>query len=171
LISAIGFVQPYSIDWYKVAGGAGTSTGGVHAVSGTIGQPDAGTAMTGGSYSLTGGFWSLMSVVQTPGLPNLTISTWRYIADANVRHLGPMAQDFYSAFNVGMEDKHISMVDADGVALAAIQGLNQKVEARGQKSEDRIQKLEMENMELKQTVNERKKLMSAMNQEINGGAR
>jgi len=38
-----------------------------------------------------------------------------------------MAQDFYSAFNVGMDDKHISMVDADGVALAAIQGLNQKL--------------------------------------------
>ena len=40
----------------------------------TIGQPDAGGAMTGGSYSLTGGFWSLISVVQTLGLPNLTIT-------------------------------------------------------------------------------------------------
>jgi len=30
--------------------------------------------MTGGSYSLTGGFWSLIAVVQTPGLPNLTIT-------------------------------------------------------------------------------------------------
>lgn len=57
----------------------------------------------------------------------LPISTWSYIADDGVRHLGPMAQDFYSAFNVGMDDKHISMVDADGVALAAIQGLNQKL--------------------------------------------
>jgi hypothetical protein len=57
----------------------------------------------------------------------LPISTWSYIADDGVRHLGPMAQDFYSAFNVGMDEKHISMVDADGVALAAIQGLNQKV--------------------------------------------
>jgi hypothetical protein len=57
----------------------------------------------------------------------LPISTWSYIADDGVRHLGPMAQDFYSAFSVGMDDKHISMVDADGVALAAIQGLNQKL--------------------------------------------
>ena len=64
----------YTIDWYTIDGGGGTSTGGVYAVSGTIGQPDASGAMTGGSYSLTGGFWSLISVVQTVGLPNLTIT-------------------------------------------------------------------------------------------------
>jgi hypothetical protein len=64
--------QNYSIDWHKVGGGGGTSTGGVYAVSGTIGQPEAG-AMTGGNYSLTGGFWSLMAV-QTPGAPLLTIT-------------------------------------------------------------------------------------------------
>ena len=48
--------QNYSIDWYKVAGGGGTSTGGVYSLSGMIGQPDASGAMTGGGYSLTGGF-------------------------------------------------------------------------------------------------------------------
>ena len=51
----------YSIDWYKIAGGGGTSTGGVYSVSGTIGQPDASGAMTGGNYSVTGGFWSIIS--------------------------------------------------------------------------------------------------------------
>jgi hypothetical protein len=66
--------QSYSIDWYKIAGGGGTSTGGTYQVSGTIGQPDAGGPMAGGNYSLTGGFWALISVVQTPGLPNLTIT-------------------------------------------------------------------------------------------------
>ena len=66
--------QQYSIDWYKIAGGGGTSTGGTYAISGTIGQPDAGGTMTGGNYSLTGGFWSLISVVQTPGAPALYIS-------------------------------------------------------------------------------------------------
>ena len=65
--------QSYSVDWYKIAGGGGTSTGGTYQVSGTIGQPDASGAMTGGNYSLTGGFWSLISVVQTAGLPNLVI--------------------------------------------------------------------------------------------------
>lgn len=71
-LSAVG--QSYSIDWYKIAGGGGTSTGGAYQVSGTIGQPDASGALTGGSYSLTGGFWSLIAVVQTAGLPNLTIT-------------------------------------------------------------------------------------------------
>ena len=65
--------QSYSIDWYKIAGGGGTSTGATYQVIGTIGQPDAGGAMSGGSYSVTGGFWSLISVVQTAGLPNLVV--------------------------------------------------------------------------------------------------
>lgn len=66
--------QPYSINWHKIAGGGGTSTGGVYAVNGTIGQHDAGGPITGGNYSLTGGFWALVSVVQTPGAPTLNIS-------------------------------------------------------------------------------------------------
>jgi hypothetical protein len=66
--------QNYSIDWYKIAGGGGTSSGGSYYLSGTIGQSDAGGPMSGGKYSVTGGFWSLISVVQTPGLPNLTIT-------------------------------------------------------------------------------------------------
>ncbi len=73
LIPAISFAQPYSIDWYKVAGGGGTSTSAVYSVSGTIGQPDAGGPMSGGNYSVTSGFWSLINVVQTPGLPNLIL--------------------------------------------------------------------------------------------------
>jgi hypothetical protein len=66
--------QSYSIAWYKVAGGGGTSTNAPYSLSGTIGQQDASTAMTGGNYSLTGGFWSLIALVQTPGAPNLTIT-------------------------------------------------------------------------------------------------
>ncbi|HWV98497.1 MAG TPA: hypothetical protein VNZ64_02275 [Candidatus Acidoferrum sp.] len=65
--------QTYSIDWYKVAGGGGTSTGAQYVVSGTIGQHDAGGPMTGGNYSLTGGFWSLVAAIQTPGAPFLTV--------------------------------------------------------------------------------------------------
>jgi len=66
--------QQYTIDWYKVAGGGGTSTGGTYTVNGTIGQPDASGAMSGGNYSVTGGFWALINVVQTPGAPTLYIS-------------------------------------------------------------------------------------------------
>ncbi len=64
----------YSIDWYKVAGGGGTSTGGVYSVSGTIGQPDAGGPMTNGQYSVTGGFWALPTAVHVTGAPTLTIA-------------------------------------------------------------------------------------------------
>lgn len=65
--------QSYSIDWFTIDGGGGTSTGGVYAVSGTIGQPDAGT-MTGGHYTLQGGFWGMAVAIQTPGAPLLTIT-------------------------------------------------------------------------------------------------
>jgi hypothetical protein len=74
LMPAFGFAQQYSIDWYKVSGGGGTSTGGTYQVSGTIGQPDASGAMSGGNYSVTGGYWSLIQVVQTPGAPTLIIT-------------------------------------------------------------------------------------------------
>ena len=67
------FAQSYSIDWFTIDGGGGTSTGGVYSVSGTIGQHDAGGPMTGGNYSLTGGFWALFAV-QTPGAPVLNIT-------------------------------------------------------------------------------------------------
>jgi hypothetical protein len=77
LILACSFsvlAQSYSINWYKISGGGGTSTNGAYSLTGTIGQPDAGAAMSGGNYSVTGGFWSLVSVVQTAGAPPLYIS-------------------------------------------------------------------------------------------------
>ncbi len=61
-------------------------------------------------------------------LAALEISSWNYRAQSDtVRHLGPMAQDFYAAFGVGETDRAISNVDADGVALAAIQALYRRV--------------------------------------------
>ena len=75
LLSALCFRASgqFAIDWHTMDGGGGASTGGVYAVSGTIGQPDAGPTMTGGPYSLTGGFWALYAI-QTPGAPTLTIA-------------------------------------------------------------------------------------------------
>lgn len=74
LIPSLGLAQSFSIDWYKIAGGGGTSTGATYQVTGTIGQADASGAMTGGNYSLTGGFWSLISIMQTLGAPTLYMS-------------------------------------------------------------------------------------------------
>jgi len=73
-VPTFAHAQTYSIDWFTIDGGGGTSTGGVYSVSGTIGQPDAGLAMTGGNYSLVGGFWSIVAAIQTPGAPLLTIT-------------------------------------------------------------------------------------------------
>jgi hypothetical protein len=70
---AVSAQSQYSIDWTSLDAGGGASTGGVYTVSGTIGQPDAGT-MTGGSFALTGGFWGLIAAVQTRGAPYLSIA-------------------------------------------------------------------------------------------------
>lgn len=61
LLATLGFsasAQNYSIDWFTIDGGGGTSAGGAYALSGTSGQPDAGL-MTGGNFAIAGGFWSL----------------------------------------------------------------------------------------------------------------
>jgi hypothetical protein len=73
-LAVSAFAQGYSVDWSKIAGGGSTSTGGTYQVSGTIGQPDASGPMTGGNFALTGGFWSLYSVIQTEGAPLLGIT-------------------------------------------------------------------------------------------------
>jgi hypothetical protein len=72
-------------------------------------------------------------------LAGVPMSTWNYqTQDPAIRHMGPMAQDFSAAFGVGEDDTHISTIDADGVALAAIQGLYQIV----QEQQQRIRTLE-----------------------------
>ena len=63
----------YAIDWFTIDGGGGISTGGVYAVSGTIGQPDAGR-MSGGNFTLDGGFWSVIAAIQTAGAPFLSVT-------------------------------------------------------------------------------------------------
>lgn len=72
--------QSYSIDWFTLDGGGGTSTGGVYSVSGTIGQLDAGT-LSGGTFTLEGGFWLGVTQVNVPGGPTLVIES----LDAQVR--------------------------------------------------------------------------------------
>jgi hypothetical protein len=85
----------------------------------------------------------------------LPLSQWNYKDDPGARHVGPMAQDFHAAFGVGPDDRHIATVDADGVALAAIQGLNEKVEeqtAALHERDARIARLEADLAELKHLV-------------------
>jgi hypothetical protein len=74
LSASAASAQSYAINWHTIDGGGGTSTGGVYSVSGTIGQPDAGAALTNGQYSVTGGFWALPTAIQVTGAPTLTIA-------------------------------------------------------------------------------------------------
>ena len=67
-------------------------------------------------------------------------------ANAHLRHFGPTAQDFYAAFGLGDSELRIGQQDADGVALAAIQGLNAKVAEQQRQIADlseRVQKAEL----------------------------
>jgi hypothetical protein len=118
------------------------ATGGVRfvtAIDGTTGAPTAGVTLAPGS-----GTWSSLSdrnaksqITRISGrtvlrkLASVPISTWSYDAqDPGIRHIGPMAQDFFRSFGVGEDRRHISSVDADGVALAAIKGLDRKMDQR-----------------------------------------
>jgi hypothetical protein len=95
-------------------------------------------AMTAGvSLAPGSGTWSSLSdrnlkigIVPLDGarildkLAALPVSEWSYSSERGVRHIGPMAQDFYAAFGVGEDDRHITTIDEDGVALAAVKALH-----------------------------------------------
>jgi hypothetical protein len=76
----------------------------------------------------------------------LPITSWNYtFEDPNVRHIGPMAQDFKAAFGVGGSDKAIFQVDADGVVLASVQALHGELETLQKENDElreRLAKLE-----------------------------
>lgn len=69
LATAVSAVQAQSLslEWWTIDGGGGTSSGGVYSLTGTVGQPDAG-AMSGGAFSLLGGFWPAPSGDERPSL-------------------------------------------------------------------------------------------------------
>jgi hypothetical protein len=63
-------------------------------------------------------------------LSSIPITTWVYKDSPDVRHIGPMAQDFRAAYGFGPDDKHLAALDVNGVALAAIQALNTQVQEK-----------------------------------------
>ena len=87
----------------------------------------------------------------------LPLTEWHYKTDSKTeQHIGPMAQDFQAVFGLnGGDDKHISVVDENGVALAAIQGLNQKLEVM--RAEAKAKDAEIDS--LKQSVAELKAMV------------
>ncbi|MFN8512768.1 MAG: tail fiber domain-containing protein [Thermomicrobiales bacterium] len=114
-------------------------------VHGTVGQITAGGG--GNSPDTGGGNSALVAVPSDRALKErvvpvdqrailqrvaeLPIASWNYTAQPpSIRHIGPMAQDFAAAFGVGESDKQINLIDANGVALAAIQALAAQVQAQ-----------------------------------------
>jgi trimeric autotransporter adhesin len=71
----------------------------------------------------------------------LPVTTWVYRTDPATPHIGPVAQDFHAAFRVGSDDRTINTTDEGGVALAAIQGLNAKLERQVAEKEEEIEEL------------------------------
>jgi len=121
---------------------------------------------TGVTVPAGGGSWSSVSdraakenfvAVDTTDvlerLLRVPVSEWNYRSqDASIRHVGPVAEDFRAAFGVGESERMISTVDAQGVAFAAIQGLNAKFDAAIAERDARIVKQDQEIAELRRAV-------------------
>jgi hypothetical protein len=120
--------------------------------------------ISNGAYCSTAGVWTSVSdrnvkenfktidpqsvldkVVAMP------ITEWKYkVEPTGIKHMGPVAQDFHSAFGLGDNDKAIGSVDEDGVALAAIQGLNQKLNKVNVENDDLKAQLKALRAEIKE---------------------
>jgi hypothetical protein len=148
---------------------AARATGGVRFVTAVdeIGAPLIGVRLSPGS-----GSWETLSdrnaktsilpmngrlVLET--LMGVPVSTWQYKGQSEaVRHLGPMAQDFYAAFGLGQDEHYITSVDADGVALASIQGLYQIV----QEKDAQIAALRVENYSQREKLTDLEKRIAKL---------
>jgi hypothetical protein len=122
-----------------------------------------------GAHLTTGGAWTDVSDRDAKenfapvdgqevlgSLVEMPITTWNFKAEEpSIRHLGPTAQDFYAAFGLGADDRHIASLDSSGVALAAVQGLYA-----------RLQALEVENDSLKQQLEDQETRLAALEEAV-----
>ncbi|MFL5382039.1 MAG: tail fiber domain-containing protein [Longimicrobiaceae bacterium] len=136
---------------------------GVTIQNGTVtsnwGQSGAVISTSTGAYLSVGGVWTdnsdvhrkhLFATVEGEDvllrLRTVPITTWSYrVDDSNIRHLGPMAQDFHRAFGLGQDSVSIATLDEGGVALAGIQALDARTTAQAA----RIQAVERDNAKLR----------------------
>ena len=129
---------------------------------------DVGTNQFGGSITISAFITSDRNLKTdlTPVSPDdvlnrvaaLPIGSWRFKNDpADVRHLGPMAQDFMESFGLGADNKTIGIGDEGGVALAAIQGLNQKLDEKVLQ----IQRLKVQNESLEKRLDDLEKMVKS----------
>ncbi|HWS99087.1 MAG TPA: tail fiber domain-containing protein [Pyrinomonadaceae bacterium] len=84
-------------------------------------------------------------------LAAVPVQTWNYKSEGEtVRHMGPMAQDFKAAFDLGTDDKTISTVDSAGVTMAAVQGLYQLMLEKEKRNEELARTVERQGREIEQ---------------------
>jgi len=126
------------------------AAGGVYFGTNPNGVPPFYGGTTGCFISGGGGGWTCTSDVNTKAnftavnsrqvleqVASLPISSWNFkTQEDSIRHIGPMAQDFYAAFGMGEDERYINGLDADGVSLAAIQGLYSMVQEKDTKLAD-----------------------------------
>ena len=90
-------------------------------------------------------------------LRGIDVSTWNYITEGrNVRHMGPMAEDFFNAFQLGTGNTSIGVQDLTGVSLAAIKELNQRT--------DELQQKTVEVEQLREQVNQLERRLATLEQ-------
>lgn len=139
-----------------ITAGTITASGNILSVKGNISAPFGdicGLTMCGVSdRNAKQGFAPVDARATLDKVAALPISTWSFKANPGTRHLGPMAQDFYAAFSVGADDKHIATVDEEGAALAAIQGLNQELKEEISAKDAKIESLEQRLVRLEHLV-------------------
>jgi len=88
--------------------------------------PNSGTWASASDRNMKSNVMPLDDAAVLAKVAALPITEWSYRAEDGVRHVGPMAQDFYAAFRVGEDDRHITSIDEDGIALAAIKALRRE---------------------------------------------
>jgi hypothetical protein len=149
LVTAVDIAGNYTESLYVAPSGNVTSSGEVYAVAfNPTSDANAKTAFAPIEASEI-----LQAVVRLP------IRTWSFRnGDSGVRHIGPTAQDFRASFGVGGDERTIATVDADGVALAAIQGLHQVM----QQKDREIDAMRKQGAVLKREVAELKALVKTL---------
>ena len=112
----------YSITWSKIAGGGGTSRSAQYSLTGTLGEPDAGAPMSGGSFSLTGGFLAGFAVAQQPGSQTITItySGGNIVLSWAASATGYVLQESPALVNGNWTDVPQSPVDNGGIRSVTI---------------------------------------------------
>jgi hypothetical protein len=114
---------------------------------------DGGTWTNASDRALKADFTAVDAQAVLAKVAQLPIDEWSYKAEGGQRHLGPVAQNFYAAFGLRADDKHITTVDEGGVALAAIKGLYERTEAALQAKDREIASLREELNAIKAALN------------------